>query len=228
MTQLTELQHVYLNGMTRLLASQFVVLMIVMWLISKYAPNRLCLFTCRVWTDIILYLIIAMALIWVIYSSSINRAIRLLAFYGLGVLMSYLLAVQYNAMRTFSKSEKELSNNFMMAVTITITFAIIVMLLLPFLLNNMSVIASLSSLLFFSLIILIIWGLVFGAGRITYVSVGLIIFMGLLITDMTMLVYACKSAKSQECDPLTGASTLYVDLINILQKIFIILNNNNQ
>lgn len=220
---LSRLQLDYLKRMGWLLASQLVLLLIIMIMVVKMVPKWVCLFTCTWWIDFLLYLTIGFILIWACSDRRLSRQTRMVAFYGLGVLMSYLLAVQFNLMR--HGHEKQSAQNFLAATAFTISAVIIVVLMLPFLLPHAQLLSIVGGVLLVALLGLILWGLFVGKKFLMWVTISLIIFLGLLITDMVMLVQRCKSKTT--CDPLDGASLLYVDLINILQKIFMLLQSRN-
>lgn len=222
MKALTKLQNDYLRGMGVLLAKQLVLLMVVVLVMTKTVPNIMCLFTCTWWIDFLVYIAIGFTLIWVAGNHSYSHRTRLFAFYGIGVLMSYLLGVQYNVMRRYNK-KKDTARNFLVAVACTVGATILVVLLLPYLLPHISLLVAISSVLFVGLVVLIFWGFFVQKQLVLWLTASLVIFLGLLVTDMTMLVYACK----KNCDALDGATLLYIDLMNILQKIFLLLQQNN-
>ena len=227
MTALTKLQFEYLQKIGMLLSTQLVLVFIVIIIVHKADPERICIFTCDFWVDIILFLLLAFMLI---YLSRINEnpAVRTLAFYGLGILMSFILALQYNIITMEARgNNKQVAKNFIMSVAIVIVITIAVVIALPFTMQYMNFIYVMGSVLTICLLGLIIWGFFVRKQFLIWVSISLAVFLGLLITDLTRLVYLCKKKGSVQCDAINGSTLLYVDLMNILQQIFILTSRNN-
>lgn len=226
MEKITRLQKLYLQKVCFLLLSQLMVLLLVVWFVHKFFPETICFMTCNQWLDLFLYLVLAVLLIYTSYNGK-TIAIRYMAFFAVSALLAYILALQYNILTMLKGNDKQVADNFIKAVVLVVFIFIVNLLLLPFTLGHMNTILVLSTSLFVCLLGVILWGLFIQKGFLVWVSVGLFVFMGLLITDLTLLVSRCKKSGSIECDPLNGASLLYVDLINILQQIFILLNSSN-
>jgi len=229
---LTPLQTAYLRKMIALLFVQMLVLLTVVFGVHRIAPDRECLITCNFWVDILLYLILALICFGFIfgfndYSSSQHYWIRSAAFLVLGGLLAYVLAVQYNLMIRNSVDPATTTRNFFIALGITIFVFAIVFSALPILLNYTSVMAYLSLILFGALLVLLILSLVMYPTHAILV-LSLIVFLGYLVTDLTLLTYRCTRPNTRECDPPTGATDLYLDLINILQKLFMLLDGRNR
>lgn len=225
---LTPIQNTYLRKMILLLVVQMFVLLAVVFGIHKLAPERYCLITCRVWVDILLYLLFAMICFGVIlgfndYSSNRHYWIRCGAFLFLGVLLAYVLAVQYNLMIHNSPDPTSTTRNFFIALGFTIVIFTLVFSALPVLLRYTATLARLSVILFGALLVLLILSLTMYPTYAMLVLL-LIVFLGYLVTDLTLLTYRCRRPQTQECDPPTGATHLYLDLINILQKMFMLLD----
>jgi hypothetical protein len=153
-----------------------------------------------------------------------NLVVRYIAFFGFSILLAYILGLQYNRIAIATRNDKETATTFFKAVAIVMLIFVINLVMLPFTLKYMGFLYTLSISLSVALVGLILWGLFVGRGLLIWVSVSLFVFLGLLLTDLNRLVHQCKKPNSFQCDPLNGASLLYVDLINILQDIFILLN----
>lgn len=220
MEQLTQLQTLFLQKVCFLLFVQLFVLLIVVYAVHQWFPKQLCLFTCRFWVDLLLYLVLIVVLIMVSNNTGYNMIIRYLAFFSFSILLAYILGLQYNRIAIATRNDKKTANTFLKAVAIVMSIFVVNLIMLPFTLKYMGFIYTLSISLFIALVGLILWGLFVGRGLLIWVSISLFVFLGLLLTDLNKLVHQCPP----QCDPLNGASLLYVDLINILQDIFILLN----
>lgn len=228
MKKLTQLQFIYLKKVCFLLFLQLIVLLSVVALVHKFFPKRVCFMTCHKWTDLLLYMIIIIALIMISYSKSLHRVLRFSAFFSIAIMLAYLLALQYNIISILSHNDRKTIQTFFRALIIVVSIFIINLFILPFTMNYMGFIYTISTTLFICLVGLIIWGLFVGEGFLTWVSIGLFVFLGLLLTDLNILVHRCKKPNSVQCDPLDGASLLFVDLVNILQQIFILMNGDHR
>lgn len=222
---MTSVQKAYLQQVCLLLCLQLALMLTIVWMVHTFFPDRTCLLTCQRWLDLLSYLLLAILLIYVSHSSSFTRPVRYTAFYGLAILLAYVVALQYNIQQKLNQHDKKVATRFLKAVVLVIMIFIINIILLPFLLPHMGLIYLLSFSFFIALVGLIVWGFFVGKEYLTWVSVGLFVFLGLLLTDLTVLVSRCKKPSSPECDPLEGASLLYVDLINLVQQIFILMND---
>lgn len=226
MEKITKLQTIYLQKVCFLLFLQMVLLLVVVWFVHRFFPDTLCFLTCDKWLDFFLFVLIAFFLIYMSHNAH-SKISRYVAFFSIAVLMAYLFSLQYNIISILDHNDREVANRFFSALLLVVILLIINLLLLPFTLGHLGMIYAISSALFVCLVGLIVWGLLIQKGFLLWVSVSLIVFMGLLITDLTILVSRCKKAGSVGCDPLEGASLLYVDLINLLQQIFVLLNVEN-
>lgn len=227
MKTLTRLQMIYLQKVCFLLFLQFILLLFVVWFMHRFFPKKICIFTCHKWWDLLLFLILIIILIFTSHSTKNPILIRYIAFFLISALLAYILSLQYNIISLLSKNEKKTAQTFFQAVFFVVILVFLNLLLLPFTLSYMNLMYVLSISLFICLIGLILWGLFVGKKFLLWVSISLFVFLGLLLTDLTILVYQCKKAGSSQCDPLNGASLLYVDLVNILQEIFILLNRDH-
>lgn len=223
MEKLTRIQQAYLQKVCFLLLLQLILLLIVIWLIHKFFPHKICLLTCQKWIDLILFLLIIVVLTYISHLGQ-TPTIRYTAFFAISVLLAYVLALQYNMIAMLSGNEKKTATTFIKAVILVVSILAINLIMLPFLMRNISVVYSLSTMLFVCLLGLILWGLFIGGNFLLWVTVSLVVFLGLLTTDLAILTHQCRKQGTVSCDPIHGASMLYVDLINILQQIFILLN----
>lgn len=177
------------------------------------------MFTCDNMLDSLSFLIAALFLIYNLEYNK-NRNVRYLCFFSMTILMSYLIAVQYNT--DAIENEKKATDNFGLALFIVICVFILDLLLLPLFMRYMGMVGVLSTTFLLGLIALII-GLIFiGDDYKSWVIAALIIFYGLLTTDLVRLTTGCK--KHKRCDPLEGASILYIDILNLFKQFFILLN----
>jgi predicted membrane channel-forming protein YqfA (hemolysin III family) len=196
--------------------------------VHKFYPKQVCLFTCHKWWDLFFFLILAMMLIFTSHSIKTPLLIRYVSFFLISTLLAYVLSLQYNLIAFVSKKEKQTAQTFFQAILLVLVLVILNIVILPFTMRYMNLMYVLSLSLFLCLVGLLLWGLFVGKHFLLWVSVSLFVFLGFLLTDMTILVRQCKKAGTPQCDPLNGASLLYVDLVNILQQIFILLNDNRQ
>jgi FtsH-binding integral membrane protein len=229
---LTPVQITYLRKMIVLLMVQMLVLLVVVFGIHRLAPERFCLITCEFWVDIVLYLLLAMVCFGFIfgyndYTSVQHYWIRCGAFLCLGVLLAYVLAVQYNLMIRNSSNPTATTRNFFVALVLTILIFTVVFTALPILLQYTTTMAYLSLILFGALLVILILSLVTYRSH-ALIVLSLIVFLGYLVTDLTLLTYQCTTPDTRACDPPTGATNLYLDLVNILQKLYLLLDRGNQ
>lgn len=225
MEKITKLQSIFLQKVCFLLFIQLLILLAIVAIVHKFFPKQVCFMTCRFWLDFFVYMIFIIALVYTSHSQKVNIIVRYAAFFGISILLAYIMALQYNLVSLLkNKKDQETAKTFFKALVIVISIFVINLLLLPITMKYMNFIYTVSTSLFICLIGLILWGLFVGKGFLIWVSVSLFVFLGLLLTDLNILVHRCKKPNSVQCDPLNGASLLYVDLINILQQIFILLN----
>jgi FtsH-binding integral membrane protein len=157
-----------------------------------------------------------------------NIIVRYIAFFGFSFLLAYIMGLQHNRISIETGNDKKTTDTFFKAFLIVICIFITNLILLPFTMKYMGFMYAFSTLLFICLIGLILVGIFVGRGLLLWVYISLFVFLGFLMTDLNILVHQCKKPDSFQCDPLNGASLLYVDLVNILQKIFILLNVEQQ
>lgn len=224
MERLTQLQVLFLTRVCFLLFLQLLVLLVVVWSIHTYFPEQVCMMTCRFWLDLFLFLALSMGLVMVSQNTGLPLSMRYVAFFGFSMLLAYILGLQYNRIALSTRKDKKTAQTFFKAVSVVIGVFVINLFLLPFTLRYIGFLTTLSVSLTIVLVGLILWGLFVRKGLLVWVSISLLVFMGLLMTDLNRLAHGCRKPHSYQCDPLNGASILYTDLINILQDIFILLN----
>lgn len=218
------MQTLFLTRVCLLLFLQLVVLLVVVRVVHTHFPKQVCLFTCRFWLDLFLFIALSMALVVVSQNTGLFLGVRYMAFLGFSVLLAYILGLQYNRIALSTRKDKKTAQTFFKAVVVVVGVFVLNLLLLPFTMKYMGFLSTLSVSLTIALVGLILWGLFVGKGLLVWVSISLFVFLGLLLTDLNRLVHGCQKPNSAQCDPLNGASLLYVDLVNILQEIFILLN----
>lgn len=224
MERLTRLQVMFLMRVCFLLFLQLLILLVVVWSLHTHFPKQVCLMTCGFWLDLFLFLAISIGLIIVSQNMRMSLSVRYAAFLGFSVLLSYIIGLQYNRIAMSTRKDKKTAQTFFKAVAFVSGIFILNLFLLPFTMKYMEFLTAISVSLTTALVGLILWGLFVGKGLLVWISISLIVFLGLLMTDLNRLVHGCKKANSPQCDPLNGASILYTDLVNILQDIFILLN----
>lgn len=228
MIKLTDIQKKFLTRVCILLIIQiFIMLGIVMGL-HELKPKQQCIFTCKPWLDMILSIVFMILLLSGIflfrdYSSNSQFIIRCGLFICFGSFMSYILAVQYNIMMEISKDKEQTRKNFLLSVGITLGIFVVVLALLPVLLPYTKLMYSLLSFLLICLLILLVWCIVAGISFV-YLILALILFIVFLIIDLNLLTYECKKNNTVQCDPPTGAAKIFIDIVNIIQKLFMLLD----
>lgn len=220
----------YVKKMGLYLIIQLLIILIVVFSLHKINPNRFYLFTGSDIADIIIFLILAFSLIYISSLQQVSTVVRFIAFYGLGILIAYLITIEYNRNVMVVKPQETIVKNFFIAMFLTVGITIIVILLLPYLLPYTNFLIGLSCILFIVLLCLIISGFCIHDKNnfVIWLSVGLIVFVGYLIADLTILVKRCNNSSNskRDCDAIQGTTTIYIDLINILLNIFRLLNQN--
>jgi len=59
---------------------------------------------------------------------------------------------------------------------------------------------------------------------IAYLITALIIFIVFSMYDIANVLNKCVKEGSLECRPEVGATSIYIDLVNIMQKLFLLLS----
>lgn len=220
MKKITQIQYQYLQKICFLLFIQLILLLFVVWFTHHFFPKVICLATCHRWFDLLIFFLIMIVLIYISHRSDLPMTIRYIAFFSMSVVLAYLIALQYNIVTLLNRGDQKTALIFMKAVIIVVSILLINLILLPFTLRYMGTMYAMSTLLFICLIGLIVWSLFIG-NHFLLVPVSLLVFLGLLVTDLTIVVSECQD---QKCDALHGASLLYVDLVNILQNLFLLID----
>lgn len=223
MKHLTGLQVAYLQKVCMLLSLQGLLLVVVVWAMHRFFPDTVCFLTCGRWADLVLFLLVAVALVAASHRAQ-NAVVRRVSFFAISVLLAYTLSLQYNILSRLSGRDREVADRFFRSLVVVVAILVANLLLLPFTLGYLGVVSAVSAALTVCLVGLILWGLLVRGGFLAWVSVSLVVFLGLLLTDLTLLVSRCRTRGSVGCDPWEGASLLYVDLVNILQQIFLLLH----
>jgi len=222
MPGLTRPQSLYLREMAVLLVLQLLLVLIVVFAGHRLSPRRVCLFSCRLWLDLFLYLLLAFSLLVVVRASG-SYAVRAAAFLGIGLLLSWVLLIQYNISVMRSGGRLPLVASVVCAVALlTASLALI-----PLLLRYTGILRAVNAVLVVALVLLVVASLLFVRNKEAfraYLVAGLVVFVGLLLTDTATLVSACRRTGTRECDGPTGATTLYLDLINIVQNLFLVMS----
>jgi hypothetical protein len=160
------------------------------------------------------------------YKSKTEYKIRFFIFILIGLFLSYIMGVQYNILSSLSKDKEKTERNFFLAGAIFILLFITVIFFLPRLIEWSDAFSRLQAVLGGVLLILIIWTLISGISLLNII-LSLIVFILFIIADTTVLVDRCKFRNTMDCDAPTGATQLYLDMINFIQKTFLLLEKNN-
>ena len=127
---------------------------------------------------------------------------------------------------------------FFLSGVVTILFFGALVLMLPFLFQHLSTLRWIAGIFFVVLVILIIW-MFFVLSRpkdvndtpplsenmwIAYLITALIIFIVFSMYDIAHVLNKCVKEGSLECRPEVGATSIYIDLVNIMQKLFLLLS----
>ena len=241
MTTITTIQQNMLKGITWHLFFQMCLLLLIVFIGHQYFPTSYCLFVCRpAWVGIILYFVLAIFLLlgslgifFPKASDPIHIFFRTLSFYGIGVLLSYVMLLTYNITMKESKTETDkhwTQSAFYIAMGITIVFFGFLVLFLPFLIKNLRILGILTGIFFFVLLAMIIMILFVDIDKnqklwTFYLIVSLIIFVVFSMYDLAKVISSCKKPDTLQCRSEVGATSIYVDLINVFQKLFLLLSN---
>jgi FtsH-binding integral membrane protein len=233
LVQLTPIQSSYMKRMCFLLFIQLLLLLATVFTVHKTMPDRECLFfSCNLTTDIISIIVIELLFIGMIFyfndiQSTRHYVLRCIGFFGMGLVLSYVLGITYNIKKKEAKDPEEVTRNFYIALGVTVVIFIAVFVLLPFLLPYTKTFARLTVYLFVGLILLIFASLIF-ARSYTFIVLGLFLFLVYLVVDMALLTYRCQEPNTIGCDAPTGATTLYLDLVNIFIRLLELLDWENR
>jgi hypothetical protein len=223
MEKLTVARMQYLRGITILLVLQLVIVLVVVAVMRQVAPDAVCMATCNLFVDLIIFVLLIVGLIWASWSRRFPTQLRYVAFFLVPVVLAYLFAIPYNIMAT--RDKKLTSSKFVRAVVLIVFLLSLTLFLMPYAVHHPRYI------LFVSLPVwlmgLISWGFLIGKDSLMWVAVGLFVFIGLLTMDMRRLVVRCHKTKTAQCEPLNGASLLYADMANTINhtiKLFALPN----
>lgn len=230
--QLTPVQTVFLKKVCVLLFVQMLLLVAIVFGFNRLFPDRERIFVKSIGWDVGIILILSLVIMSVIflandYGSPTQYLVRCAAFFALGILLSCVLAVQFNVYKKYSTNPEKTGHNFLIALGITVFLFSVLLALLPRLLNYAGSIAKWSVALGIGLIFLLICGF-FYATETNYLVLALFLFLAYLVFDLTLITYKCKVPNTFECDAPTGATNLYLDLVNIVQKLFMLLEKENR
>jgi len=218
-----------LNGMCILIVVQWVILFSVVQVIHRLHPE---------WVGINLWLAILgpIALLLLIYllphDNPVCMVIRVLAFLGLGVIMSFVLSSTYNLtiLMTPPQDQNRARRLFLFVWLGVIVFFGIVVGTLPFLLPIAAPLTIAGVVLSVAVLFLLI-ALFFipasGRSFTIWLFVSVIVFTMLIITDTVTVIHNCHEEGSWQCDPINGATLVYVDMINLLQDLFVLVSGGN-
>lgn len=206
---------------------QWVLIFVGVVAMNWLGPKKTTMFTTNILIDFSIFLVVAMGLLYIIVrTQTVPRFpgwLRILAFYALGVWTSYLMGVQYNLVMEQSPHPAKTEQTFLFAWAITFAIFLVILLMTPFLLPFAKTIRTIGTTALIALIVLL---LVYAALPVcttsshftAFIGVALFIFLVLLFSNMVVITENCKTPKSIGCDALNGATTLYIDAVNILQN----------
>uniref|UniRef100_A0A6C0D296 Uncharacterized protein n=1 Tax=viral metagenome TaxID=1070528 RepID=A0A6C0D296_9ZZZZ len=240
-SSISTVQQTMLKGITRHLFFQMCLLLFIVFIGHRYFPSSYCLFTCQpAWIGIILYFVLAILLLLgslgIFFpkpSNPFHIFMRTLCFYGIGVLLSYVMLLTYNITMKETKTEKEkqwTQTAFYIAMGITVLFFGLLVVFLPFLIKHLKLLGILTGIFFFVLLVMIIMIVFVNVDKnqklwTFYLIVSLIIFVVFSMYDLANVISKCKKSDTIECRSEVGATSIYIDLINVFQKLFLLLSN---
>lgn len=239
-TYLLPIQKEMLKGVVFHLFFQMCLLLAVVMIGHHYLKTYTCLFTCEsTWKGFAIYILLAIVLLlgntYGSPSKPFDIFVRTSCFYGLGLLLSYVMLITYNMVLLESKTPEEeewVKNSFYIAMGMTIGFFLLLLLFLPWLIQNLQTLGFLTGIFFFILIIMTIMILFVNINKnqklwTVYLVLALVIFVVFTMFDLANVISRCKKPDTLECRSEVGATSIYIDLVNVLQKVFLLLNNNH-
>jgi len=211
-----------------LILGQWSLLFLIVLAFHHYQPNRTIMFTTNTFLDFFIFLIIASFLIAMIIRTQANPRfpfwIRMTAYVCLGVLTSYLIAIEYNRAINQSPQPTKVERQFFFSWAATFAIFLFFIIMAPFVLpyaNTMQIIGSIA----LCLLILIVLVLLFFPNEKfspqqfrVFLSLTLCIFLVLLFSNMVLVIHQCKTSKNLGCDALNGATTVYIDIFSVMQN----------
>jgi len=229
--QLHPPQKEMVKNMSMLLILQWLIIFIIVLGMNKVSPKKVRVFFSNPWLDCLAFLVLSFGCIMVCLHHSLPWYLRFTSFLALGVLMSMVIGVTYNLEILISKDRAKTTRNLRTAWFVSIGCLFLCFLLLPVLLPYAMFFRTLQTVLMALLIVLILVGLGMmivskTSPRLFYIWImaGLLLFMLFLVADVTTVVEQCQKKGTPQCDALIGSTMIYVDLVNILQKLFMVLN----
>ena len=231
MKNLNNIQIDFLKKISILLVIQLLLLFGIIFLVHEKIPNRTIIFTKNSLLDFFISIIISFSIMISLfllndYSSQSQLYLRFILLLLLGFLLSWILSIQYNIMIKRTKNPRETTNNLILSGGFFIILFILVLISLPRLMQYLPEFTKLQNILIFCIFISIIWGLLFGIS-VLYLVFILIVFLLLLVVDTTLITSECKIQNTMGCDVPTGAMNLYLNMINIIQKTWMLLDRGN-
>lgn len=227
---LSEPQTKMLNRMCILIIIQWVILFTVVQVIHYLHPGWVGI---NLWLVILVPIVLLLVIYLLPHNNPICMVIRLLAFMALGVIMSFALSSTYNLTILMTPPERKdrVRRLFLIVWIGIIIFFGIVVGMLPFLLPIAAPLAIAGVVLSVAVLFLLIT-LFFippsGRSFTIWLFASVIVFTMLIITDTATVINNCKEDGTWECDPINGATLVYVDMINLLQDLYILLTGNNK
>lgn len=215
---------------------EWTALVILAFFLASWYPKQACSFTCQPWVNTMLTLFLRFVFMLVILihnpSSPVNhphRGLRVLALIGLCLLMSWITAVDYNALRVMTTSPETIQLIFLASWIISTVLLMAAYFVLPFLLPYTGFFQILSLVLLVGVGVLVSWALldVFHKRTmfIAYFATSLVVFVMLLFSDVVVFHQSCKTRDLFSCDPVIGSTTTYLNLLNILQNLYNLASN---
>jgi len=224
-------QSTMVRQMMVLIAGQWILLLAVVYGVHSYFPHRVHLLFQNVWLDILVYILVTIACIMTIFSYTQNSLVRLATFLLLGIMLALVISAQFNRMMYEAKDPVQLEESFRVANGVTLVYFLIVLGSTPLLLRYVNGLVVLSSQVFVGFLICFFISFFIPYGSQVFLWLlytFLSIFVVFLVTDTVIIVQQCNSHVKHSCDPIRGATVLYVDLVNIVQKLFMILAYHNR
>jgi hypothetical protein len=129
--RLNQLQIMFIKKICFLLLAQLALLLVIVSVVHKYFPKKVCLFMCNFWVDILCFIAIAFGLIVLSSYKEGPIVLRYLAFFGLAALAAYVLGIQYNQISMANKNEQKTADSFFKALMIVISIFVITLIMLP-------------------------------------------------------------------------------------------------
>jgi len=232
---LSDIQKSLVRRICILIAAQWILVFFVVLGIHHFLPRKEYVFTKTTWADLLAcfaFMFLCLTLIMFVPTMQAwASAVRLVAFFTLGILFSLILGIQYNRVAADSKDKTKTRKRFIISWGATLGIFVIVLLSLPYLLPYTRVLIPFGAVLTISLLVILVLFLVVPATRKSmemFLAAFLIVFLIFIFTDTTTVVAMCKKENTRWCDPVIGATSIYLDMINLLQKMFLLMSISNK